>query len=365
MKKVYRNFRDGIFIITEETHCPIYNVGEELKVEKGSLTVPSLKPGCLVLSKELLKIVTSRDNLGGILRFGAQKSRFDCGGCIGLIHFEYNKERSYATLQMKLLDETEERRRRRRLDKYFDVFRNLTIFESLDDDALSDLTILLEVKTIAIDKVVLRKGDPGSHLYIILNGLVSVKAEDGSKLADMGPGDIFGEMSLFTGDPVSNSIYTIDPTQVAMLSNKNFKHVLKKYPVLQLFLLKMLVDRAQTMTLRSGNITSGMTGELEEIPAIDLFQLINSSQKTGRIDLTLKNGKAMVSFRDGEIIYARFSKLRNEDAVFALLGLKSGHFSYTRGIPPEFEKLPALGGFMAIMMEGLQKIDEHKERMQS
>ena len=63
-----------------------------------------------------------------------------------------------------------------------------------------------------------------------------------------------------------------------------------------------------------------MTGELAEINAIDLFQLINSSQKTGIIELTLQKGKAMVFFKEGEIIYARFLKFRQKDAVYALLG---------------------------------------------
>ncbi len=362
MKEKLRNFRDAIFIVTEERGCPIYNVGEEFKVDKFNLTGPALKPDCLILAEEITKIVTSeesfRDNRS---MFGSEKPRFNCGGCQGIIHFEFKKEKGFVTLQMKLLNQTEEKSRRQRLDKFFIIFRNLGIFESLDDDALGDLTILLEVKTIPTAKVIIKKGEPGSHLYIIMNGLVSVQAEDGSKITETGTGGIFGEMSLLTGDPVANSIYTVTATQVAMLSIKNFKHALKKHPVLQLFLLRMLVDRAQTATLRSGNITSGMTGELAEIPTVDLFQLINSSQKSGSIDLIMDMGKAKVCFRDGEIIHAHFLKLQGKEAVFALLGVKYGHFSYTRGVPDEFENLPSVGDFLGLLMEGLQKIDEEQE----
>jgi CRP/FNR family transcriptional regulator, cyclic AMP receptor protein len=262
---------------------------------------------------------------------------------------------------MKLLNETEERRRRQHLDKFFKVLRKIDIFESLDDDALSDLTLLLDVKTIPLDKIIIKKGEAGSNLYIILSGVVAIMADDGSRLAEMGPGEIFGEMSLLSGEPVNNSVHTLEVTQVAMLSVKNFKHVLKKYPVLQLFLFKLLVNRAQARTLRSGIITSGMSGELAEISAVDLFQLINSSQKTGTIDLSLDQGRAMVFFRDGEIVYARFLKLRNKDAVFALLEMKEGHFAYSKGIPAELDSQPPIGGFMGLMMEGLQRIDENKE----
>ena len=189
---------------------------------------------------------------------------------------------------------------------------------------------------------------------------MAVVANDGSRLAEMGTGEIFGEMSLLSGEPVTSSIYTIEATQLAMLSVKNFKHVLKKYPVLQLFLFKLLVNRAQALTLRSGIITSGMNGELAEISIVDLFQLINSARKTGMVDLLLEQGRAMVFFKEGEIVYARFLKLRNREAMFALLGVKSGHFSYSKGIPSEIEQLPPIGGFMGMMVEGLQWVDEHQ-----
>jgi hypothetical protein len=191
-----------------------------------------------------------------------------------------------------------------------------------------------------------------------LKGLAAVIANDGSKVAEIGAGEIFGEMSLLTGEPVLNSIHTLEATQVAMLSVKNFRDAIKKFPILQMFLLKLMVDRAQRMALRSGNITSGMTGELAEISAVDLFQLINSSQKTGIIELSLKQGKAIIVFKEGEIIYARFLKLRQKDALYFLMGVKKGRFAYTRGIPSELEKFPPIGGFMGLMLEGAARIDE-------
>ncbi|MEN8190178.1 MAG: DUF4388 domain-containing protein [Thermodesulfobacteriota bacterium] len=362
MKIQKKKFRNAIFLVTDERACPIYNPGDELKVEQLSLTVTGYKPVCLFLSEAISQITTSKENFAGYSKFGGQKSRFDCGGCdAGLIRFEFKKEKEYATLQMKLLTEAEERRKRQHLNKFFGVLRGLDMFEALDDDALSDLTVLLDLKSFPIDKVIIKKGDPGTHLYIVLQGKVAVMASDGSRIAEIGVGEVFGEMSLLSGEPVSSSIYTISPTQVALLSMKNFKHVLRKYPLLQLFLLRMLVDRAQKMTLKSGNIASGMTGELEEVAPVDLFQLINSSQKSGTIELNLDTGKAMVFFVDGEIVHARYLDHRDNEAVFALLSVKKGHFSFAKGLPNEVKSRDPIGGFMGMMMEGLQRIDEEGE----
>jgi len=362
MIKKDRKIRDVIFVVTGEKSCPLYNVGEELKIENSSITVPSFKSVCLFLAEELIKIATSRDNFSGFSNLDrTQKSSFDCGGCAGLIRFEFKKEKDFATLQMKLLTQAEERRRRRHLDKFFAVLRKLDIFESLDDDALIDLTSLLELKTIPVDKVVLKKGEPGTSLFIILSGKVAVMADDGQHLAEIESGEIFGEMSLLSGEPVTNSIHTIEGTQVAMLSNKNFKHILKKYPILHLFLLKMLVDRAQTMTLRSGYITSGMTADLAEIKTVDLLQLINSNHKTGTIDLALNTGTATVSFKEGEIIQVRYLEFADKDALFELLAIKEGYFSYTKGILPELENVPPVGDFAEMVAEGLQRIAEESK----
>jgi len=355
-----KQFRDAIFVVTEERSCPIYNKGEELRVEDLCAFVPEAKPLCMVLVETLIEITAKQDSFERFSQLGVKRSKFTCGGCTGQIGFEYKKKKDFSTLQMKLLNEAEERRRKKHLDRFYSKLRNFQLFESLDDGALYDLAELLELKSYPKDKIVLKKGEPGAHLFILLSGKVGVIGDDGMRLAEMGKGEIFGEMSLLSGEPVSCSIHSLFETEAALLSIKNFKHVLKKYPVLQLFLLKMLVDRAQAMALRSGNITSGMSGELDEISVVELFQLINTSQKTGRIELILDDAKAIVQFNDGEFIQIHYRDLHDKDALFALLSKKTGHFSFSKGIPEELENTEPFGGFMGLIMEGVQYIDEQE-----
>lgn len=356
-----KKFRDAIFVVTEERSCPIYNVGEELKVEDLCAVVPEAKPVCMILVEKLIGITVKKDSFERFSQFGVQKSKFDCGGCgKGRIHFEYKKKKGFSTLQMKLLSEADERRRKKYLDKFYSKLRNFQLFESLDDGALYDLAELLELKTYPKGKIMLKQGDPGRNLLILLSGKVGVVGDDGQRLAEMGKGEILGEMSLLSGEPVSCSIHSLHETEAALLSVKNFKHVLKKYPVLQLFLLKMLVDRAQAMALRSGNITSGMSGELDEISMVELFQLINSSQKTGTIELILDDAKATAHFTEGEFVQIRYRGLKDKEALFALLAKKEGHFSYTKGVPLELENAQPFGGFMGLIMEGVQYVDEQE-----
>ncbi len=358
MNKKEDKFRDAIFIIVSEESCPLYSVGEEIKVENYGLSISNYKPGCLYLARQVASVVASKKTFAGISKVSTQKTRYNCGGCEGLIHFEYKKDRDFVTLQMKLLEEAEQKRRKKHYEKYFGVLRRIKLFDPLENDALTDLTGLLEFKTIPFGKLVVKKGSPGTNFFIILQGQVEVRADDGSKLADLGAGEMFGEMSLLSAEPFLYSVASLNTSQLALLSVKNFKEILKKYPVLQMFLFKLLVDRAQAMTLKSGNIASGMTGKLSEITPVDLFQLINAARKTGTIDITLQKGRGMVFFKEGEIVYAGYRKFRNKEAVFALMGMTNGQFSYNKGIPDVLNNAPPLGGFMGIMMEGVQGLDE-------
>lgn len=369
MKKKTNKTSNAIFIVTKEESCPLYDLGDELKVESSSISISSFKPVCLYLSGQIETIVTSPESISRFpklgsqqLRPGTQHSQYDCGGCTGLIQFKFKQEKDYATLQMKLLKESDEQRKRQHLEKFYKLMRSIDIFKSLEDDSLRDLTLFLEFKNILPSKVLVEKGTPGTHLYIILKGQVAVVDDNNQKTSEIHSGGIFGELSLLTGEPASNSFHTITGTQIALLSVKNFRHILKKYPPIQIFLFKLLIDRVQAMALRAGNIASGMTGDLEEVPAVDLMQLINSSQKTGSIELVCPEGRAQIYFDEGEIIHAHYNELDGKEAVFAVLGAKKGHFSYNRGIPDKFLNLSPIGGFIGLMMEGVQRIDEYNHQ---
>jgi CRP-like cAMP-binding protein len=359
-KRIGPEYRDAIFVVTEERSCPIYNVGEEFRVENSALSVPEGKPACLLMVRELIKAVAEKKSLERFSPSGVQRVKFECGGCTGLIRFEFKQEKGFATLQMKLLAAAEQRARMRHLDKFYDVLRSLEIFEPLNEDSLRDLSAQLQLKQYDANKIILKKGDPGTSLYIILEGRVAVIGEEGQTLSEMTVGDIFGEMSLLSGEPVTTSIHSREKTRLATLSSKDFKHTLNRYPILQVFFYRLLVERAQANTMRAGTISSGMTGRLSDINAVELFQLINSSQKTGKVQLVLDDGKAVVSFHEGELVNVRYRDLADKDAFFALLAKNDGTFTYTSGLIAEEKTLPVIGGFMGLIMEGMRRVDERE-----
>ena len=355
------DYRNAIFIVTEEHSCPIYNVGEEFQVRDLGLSVASGKPACLKMVHELLQVEAGAPIFERFTQQGIQRAKFECGGCTGLIRFEYKKEKEFSTLQMKLLAAAERRAKMQHIEEFFDLLRSMEIFDPLADSDLRDLSAMLKLKRYSAHKIVINKGARGTHLYIILSGNVAVVRDGNEVLAEMGQGDIFGEMSLLSGEPIMTSIYSKTDVQLATLSAKDFKHVLNKYPILQVFFYRMLVNRAQANSLRSGSISSGMTGELAEINSVELFQLINSSGKTGKVDLLFASGRAAILFNEGEIVRVTYGELEGKEALFALLAKRQGTFTYTSGLSERDREYEVIGGFMGLIMEGLRRIDELEE----
>ena len=106
---------------------------------------------------------------------------------------------------------------------------------------------------------------------------------------------------------------------------------------------------------------SSMSGDLSEVHVVELFQMINSSQKTGKVELKLSDGAAKVLFNEGEVVYAEYGKQQGKEAIYALLGVTSGQFVYSPGLSAEAEGNDVIGGFMGLVMEGMQRLDEESD----
>jgi hypothetical protein len=355
-------YRNAVFVVTTEDACPIYNVGEELQVQDAAVSVDYEKPVCMLLVQELLKVVSKRPGDQRMTQMAMQRNSFKCPGCTGSIRFEYKKEKGFSTLQMNLLRIADKKARKHHVEALFKHLRTMDVFELLEDHDLLDLISMLKLKQFDPNKVIINEGSRGTHLYIILSGKVAIIKGDikgeNQIIAEIGRGEIFGEMSLLSGEPASSSVHSRTVVKFGTINGKDLKFILNRYPVLQIFFYRLLVNRAQMNMARSGKISSGMSGELVYINPVELFQLINSGGKSGKVDLIFPDGNAVILFNEGEIVYASYAGLQGKEALFAVLGRKKGSFNYNTQLAAKYRNLPALGGFMGLLMEGLQHLDE-------
>ena len=218
---------------------------------------------------------------------------------------------------------------------YAGTLRSISLFSSLSDDDLLDLATLLEFADFEWGFPIVQRGDPGSKLYIIISGRVEVIDDEGVVLAEMGPGDVFGEMSLLSGERVTTTILAAEPCEIATMSQKNFRHILNKYPALQIFFYKLLVNRITTVNVqRAEELSSGMVGQLSDISIVELCQMINSNQKTGYLKLESADISGRLVFNEGEIIKAYIGMVEGKEAFYDILELTDGRFQVHPGAVP-------------------------------
>lgn len=371
-------FCNVFFVVTEAYSCPLYQVGEEFAVRNFTLSTKRDKQTCLLLMQEFMKVLAVPESLleprrGSSMnpvlpsQQGAQRIKFECGGCSGLIRFERKKPRkSHAvTVQGRLIEAKNREAERQASElvrqKVYSFLRGIKLFDQLDADTLRYLVLLMQLRRYDADKMLVEEGMPGTYLYILLAGQAAVVNKNGEIFARLKRGEMFGETSLLTGRPAYPSVCSLTPVQLIVLNSKNFRQALSSYPNLNSFFWNIVMTRAKANLIRSCQVSSGMSGELDCISLVDLFQLINTSRKPGRLDLMLPDGHACVLFnREGEIVHAACGRLRGKKALFTLLPRKNGTFTYTVAqLPDAYRKKQRLGEFMTLLMEGLHYVDEN------
>jgi small-conductance mechanosensitive channel len=86
-------------------------------------------------------------------------------------------------------------------------------------------------------ELIVREGDPGSSFYVIEHGHVAVVIgrNDGSAgrtIAEIGPGDFFGEMSLLAGEKRTATVVALDDVAVLEVSSAAFHQILVSNPAI-------------------------------------------------------------------------------------------------------------------------------------
>jgi CRP/FNR family cyclic AMP-dependent transcriptional regulator len=127
------------------------------------------------------------------------------------------------------------------------VLSQSPLFASLDPSAAASLISSLSERRVAKGEILFHEGEPGDHLYVILDGKVKLgrASADGreSLMAILGPGEMFGELSLFDPGPRAATATALTEAQVYRLGNAELMPWLATRPEVAAALLQALARR--------------------------------------------------------------------------------------------------------------------------
>ncbi len=106
------------------------------------------------------------------------------------------------------------------------------------------------VQSLGNHEIIFREGDPGKHMYVILDGGVEIRKRTGEKssrtMITLKKGDIFGEMAVVEGKPRSATAIAATDCRLLRLDEEAFYDLVLKNPDFAVKMIKTLSSRLRS-----------------------------------------------------------------------------------------------------------------------
>jgi len=128
-----------------------------------------------------------------------------------------------------------------------DVVRKAPLFTALDDAAAASLRASMSGVKLSRGQTLFKEGDAGDRLFVVVDGKLKLgtTSNDGREnlLSILGPGDMFGELSLFDPGPRTATATAVVDSKLLALANDQVIGWVKEHPQVSLQLLGRLAQR--------------------------------------------------------------------------------------------------------------------------
>jgi CRP-like cAMP-binding protein len=161
-----------------------------------------------------------------------------------------------------------------------EVLRQAPLFSGLDDEAAEALSASMSENRLRRGDVLFHEGDEGDRLYIVTDGKIKLgrTSADGREnlLAILGPGQMFGELSLFDPGPRSATVTAVTDCTMKSLSHDELGRWLNGRPEVARGLLAQLAGRLR----RANDVVADLV--FSDVPGRVAKALLDLSQRFGR-----------------------------------------------------------------------------------
>lgn len=210
------------------------------------------------------------------------------------------------------------------------------LFQALDNDSRSELARRAHRVELAAGMPVYQVGDPGDNMMVVLAGTLRIwlPTLPGKEiiLADVGPGEIVGEMALLDGEVRSAAVTALTKSQVLVLERRDVLPFLRDHPDAALSLIGLLCRRVRRADQRMTDIAiSHLPARLARtligrvppdarspprlaMSQSELADMVSATRESVNRALRAWHRRGIVELRDGWIVLLR------QDALAALAG---------------------------------------------
>jgi len=109
------------------------------------------------------------------------------------------------------------------------LLKTIPLFAEVEDEKLQKIAPFASTDEFAEGAVVLKEGGYSNHFYAIEEGTAKVE-RDGNHLADLGPGDVFGEQGLLAKQERSATVTATSRLRVIKIEHWELSRMRKAMP---------------------------------------------------------------------------------------------------------------------------------------
>jgi CRP/FNR family transcriptional regulator, cyclic AMP receptor protein len=128
-----------------------------------------------------------------------------------------------------------------------DLLARTPLFSQFSADELNRLVSFMRIECFPARRVLVRKGDPGTNMMVVLEGRVQIctRSEEGREFVVniINPGELFGEIALLDGSDRTADAVTLTDSDLLILERRDFIPFLQRHPDACMRLFTVLCER--------------------------------------------------------------------------------------------------------------------------
>lgn len=127
-------------------------------------------------------------------------------------------------------------------DEKLDHLRRVPLFSRMSSREIERLGQLADEVTVGMDQVLAQEGRYAEEFFIVLDGRVTV-LDGGRPIAELGPGDFFGEIGLLDGHRRTATVRADGITRLLVIGHREFNALMDEFPSVREAVLLAVEDR--------------------------------------------------------------------------------------------------------------------------
>jgi CRP-like cAMP-binding protein len=132
------------------------------------------------------------------------------------------------------------------VDTKLEMLKAVSLFSSMRPRDLEQVERLADTVDLPAGKTLMRQGEHGGEMFVIASGSVAVE-RNGQAIAELGPGQAVGEMSLLSEGPRLATVTTLEPTTAFVIGHREFHTLLADSAELRQCILDNLAARIRML----------------------------------------------------------------------------------------------------------------------